>query len=326
MSRARAAEQGGRTVMLTMRNAVDQTRKVAIEAPQGSTVRDAAIEAGIAQGESFDVFTAEGVSVTREPVEDHAEAVLYVGPQKVAGGAMELDEEPGKAVHFVSVYDHQVRSDVVPGDDQTVRQAAEVAGLAPRDGSQWTVFDSLGVVVDDIPAADMIGEQLYVGPESVEAGALAQTEAVPWSKSGLDNSELNQTKIMYPSLKSVRSHRLPNGNSGVILVTMTGVQREKGGPQVEYEMIIDARNFPSESPRAFVRTPECRKIKHCNIYKASRFNIAPMLDLSLICVGGWNEIYDTLERNRGTRLMAFLNHIQYVLSNPNNKDPARRVN
>ena len=39
MSRARAAEQGGRTVMLTMRNAVDQTRKVAIEAPQGSTVR-----------------------------------------------------------------------------------------------------------------------------------------------------------------------------------------------------------------------------------------------------------------------------------------------
>ena len=42
MSRARAAEQGGRTVMLTMRNAVVQTRKVAIEAPQGSTVREAA--------------------------------------------------------------------------------------------------------------------------------------------------------------------------------------------------------------------------------------------------------------------------------------------
>ena len=86
MSRARAAEQGGRTVMLTMRNAVDQTRKVAIEAPQGSTVREAAIEAGIAQGESFDVFTAEGVSVTREPVEDHAEAVLQPGEEEQRPG------------------------------------------------------------------------------------------------------------------------------------------------------------------------------------------------------------------------------------------------
>ena len=323
MNRARQADQADRTVMLTLRNAVDQTRKVAVEVPAGSTVRDAAIEAGIAQGESFDVFTAEGRAVTRDPVDDHGEAVLYVGPQKVAGGAMQLDDEPTKAIQFVSVYDHQVRNDVVPGDGQTVRQAAEVAGLAPRDGSQWQVFDDLGVVVDDIPAADMVGAQLYVGPEAIEAGASAAASS--WWKTGLESRDLHMAKIQYPTIQSVRSHRLPNGNPGVIILSMIGVKERAGGSKTEYEMIIDFRNFPAESPRAFVKTPKCSVIKHCNIYKASRFSIAPSLEICAVCPGaGWSELYDSLPKKRETRLGAFLNHLQYVLSNPNQKDRARR--
>ena len=93
MNRARQAEQGDRTVMLTLRNAVDQTRKVAVEVPAGSTVRDAAIGAGIAQGESFDVFTAEGRAVTREDVDDHGDAVLYVGSNHKKGAVV-----PGKPI------------------------------------------------------------------------------------------------------------------------------------------------------------------------------------------------------------------------------------
>jgi hypothetical protein len=324
MNRARQADQEGRTVMLTLRNAVDQTRKVAVEVPAGSTVRDAAIEAGIAQGESFDVFTAEGRAVTRDPVDDHGEAVLYVGPQKVAGGAMQLDEEPTKAIQFVSVYDHQVRNDVVPGEGQTVRQAAEVAGLTPRDGSQWQVFDDLGVVVDEVPAADMVGEQLYVGPEAIEAGSSAVASA--WWKTGLDNRELNLAKMQYPTLQSVRSHRLPNGNSGVVLLSMIGVEESAGGSKTEYEMILDFRNFPAESPLAFVKTPKCSLIRHCNIYRASRFSIAPSLAICAVCTGsGWSDIYDSLPKKREPRLGVFLNHLQSILSNPNPKDKARGV-
>ena len=44
--------------MLTLRNA-DQSRKVAIEVPAGSTVREAA-RGRHSPGESFDVFTSEG--------------------------------------------------------------------------------------------------------------------------------------------------------------------------------------------------------------------------------------------------------------------------
>ena len=100
---ANAAELGGDRVMLTLRNAVDQSRKVAIEVPAGSTVREAAIEAGIAQGESFDVFTSEGRTVTRDSVEDHGDAVLYVGPQKVAGGAMAPSEINRARCYFPSL-------------------------------------------------------------------------------------------------------------------------------------------------------------------------------------------------------------------------------
>ena len=323
MNRARQADQADRTVMLTLRNAVDQTRKVAVEVPAGSTVRDAAIEAGIAQGESFDVFTAEGRAVTRDPVDDHGDAVLYVGPQKVAGGAMQLDDEPTKAIQFVSVYDHQVRNEVTPGDGQTVRQAAEVAGLAPRDGTQWQVFDDLGVVVDDIPAEDMIGAQLYVGPEAIEAGASAATGS--WWKNGLESRDLNMAKMQYPTIQSVRSHRLPNGNPGVVILSMFGGNQRAGRSKEEYEMIIDFRNFPAESPRAFVKTPKCSLIKHCNIYRASRFSIAPSLEICAVCLGAdWPDLYDSLPKKREARLGVFLNHLQYVLSNPNQNDRARR--
>ncbi len=81
--------------------------------------------------------------------------------------AMDVDEIPRKAIHFVHSIDPSVRNDVVPGDGQTVRQAAEVAGLGPRDGSEWEVFDWLGNVVNDVPASDMIGEDLYIGPKAI---------------------------------------------------------------------------------------------------------------------------------------------------------------
>ena len=81
--------------------------------------------------------------------------------------AMGVDELPSKAIHFAHSIDPGVRNDVVPGDGQTVRQAAEVAGLGPRDGSEWDVYDSLGNVVNDVPASDMIGELLYVGPKVI---------------------------------------------------------------------------------------------------------------------------------------------------------------
>ncbi len=79
-------------------------------------------------------------------------------------------EHPTKTLVFVSAFDPSARVEVIPTNGQTVVQAARVSGLTPRDGSAWTVYDSLGVEVDHLPSFDMIGEVLYVGPKAVSAG------------------------------------------------------------------------------------------------------------------------------------------------------------
>ena len=129
-----------RMVQLTLSNVVDQTQKIRVEVPAGTSVAQAARDAGIAPKGSFDVFTPGGEAVTKASVDQHHDAVLYVGPQKVAGG----QPVGPKTVVFVSSYDPDVRHEVVPQEGQSVKDAAKMAGLAPRDGSGWEVFDAIG--------------------------------------------------------------------------------------------------------------------------------------------------------------------------------------
>tara|TARA_B100000029_G_C17600402_1_gene965561 strand:- start:944 stop:2860 length:1917 start_codon:yes stop_codon:yes gene_type:complete len=74
-------------VLLTLSNAVDQTQKIKVEVSPAITIRQASIDAGVAPKGSFDVFTAGGKAVTSSKAGDHRNEVLYVGPQKVAGGS-----------------------------------------------------------------------------------------------------------------------------------------------------------------------------------------------------------------------------------------------
>ena len=173
----------------------------------------------------------------RQP--QHRDAVLYVGPQKVAGGIaftpeggeFVLEPEPGvevvagppvgpKAVVFVSSYDSSVRHDVVPQEGQSVRDAARMAGLAPRDGSGWEVFDAVGVEVGNRAAMELTGEVLYVGPRAIEAGSMVGV----WSSPGLTADDFLHMKISYPSVVSISNLKLASGNSGVVQVSMIGRQ------------------------------------------------------------------------------------------------------
>jgi hypothetical protein len=87
----------------------------------------------------------------------------------------ELSEHPTKTLVFVSTFDPSSRVEVIPTSDQTVRDAAEVSGLTARDGSAWTVYDALGVEIAHLPAFDMIGDVLYVGPEAISAGSVTES-------------------------------------------------------------------------------------------------------------------------------------------------------
>jgi len=319
-----------RMVQLTLSNAVDQTQKIRVEVPAGTSVAQAARDAGIAPKGSFDVFTPGGEAVTKTSVDQHSDAVLYVGPQKVAGGAEEfvLEPEPGaevvaggppvgpKAVVFVSSYDSSVRHDVVPQEGQSVRDAARMAGLAPRDGSGWEVFDAFGVEVGNRVAMELTGEVLYVGPRAIEAGSRE------WSSPGLTSNDLRRMKIIYPSAAPIGVHRLPNGNFGAVLVDMVGRKSHRSNDTITYQIVIDFRSFPVEVPDALVKTPKDSDILHCNIWHARDGEpIAPRISLCRICIGldKYQVMYENLARDRLQRLDCYLNQLQYALSNPNNE-------
>ena len=336
MSRTRGNDEE-RMVQLTLSNAVDQTQKILVEVPAGTSVAQAARDAGIAPQGSFDVFTPGGEAVTQASVDQHRDAVLYVGPQKVAGGAEEfvLEPEPGvevadgppagpKTVVFVSTYDSTVRHEVVPQEGQSARDAATMAGLAPRDGSGWEVFDALGVVVGDRVAMELTGEMLYVGPRAIEAGGVLSPRGL-WSSPGLTADDLRHMKIDYPSAVSIRNLRLPNGNFGVVQLTMIGRQSHRNSKTIWYQILIDFRGFPAELPHAYVRSPDDSQIMHCNIYHADRYPFAPRIPLCNVCIGDYSAIFSGLKKDRLQRLSCYLNQLQYALSNPNTDDTARSV-
>ena len=317
-----------RMVQLTLSNAVDQTQKIRVEVPAGTSVAQAARDAGIAPKGSFDVFTPGGEAVTKASVDQHRDAVLYVGPQKVAGGVGEfvLEPEPGvevaggqpvgpKAVVFVSSYDPDVRHEVVPQEGQSVKDAAKMAGLAPRDGSGWEVFAAIGGEVGSGVAMEMTGEVLYVGPRAIEAGGRE------WSSPGLSSDDQRRMKVSYPSVVPIRAHRLPNGNFGAVLVHIIGRKSHRSNDKIVYQIVIDFRDFPVEVPDALVKTPEDSEILHCNIWHADRFTIAPRIPLCRICIGldKFRSIYENLARDRQVRLECYMGQLRSALMNPNNE-------
>jgi len=305
MSRSRGRDGGG-MVQLTLSNAVDQTQKILVEVPAGTSVAQAARDAGIAPQGSFDVFTPGGEAVTRASVDQHRDTVLYVGPQKVAGGAEEfvLEPEPGvevaggppagpKTVVFVSSYDPTVRHEVVPQDGQSTRDAAAMAGLAPRDGSGWAVFDALGVVVGDRVATEMTGEVLYVNARAIEAGAV-------------DLEDISKVRADYPSIRVVRGHTRGNKVDLIHIAIRDERNRTEGS---QFECVVDLRlgawGTHVLNLREGVRCP--------NVYARSRVP-GTVIDAFTVCTGAWQGANGESGKSASAELSGYLNHVASLLN------------
>jgi len=305
MSRTRGNDEE-RMVQLTLSNAVDQTQKILVEVPAGTSVAQAARDAGIAPQGSFDVFTPGGEAVTQASVDQHRDAVLYVGPQKVAGGAEEfvLEPEPGvdvaegppvgpKTVVFISSYDSTVRNEVVPQEGQSARDAATMAGLAPRDGSGWEVFDALGVVVGDRVAMELTGEMLYVGPRAIEAG-------------GVNLEDISKVRTDFPSIRVVRGHTRGN-EVDLIHVAIRDERNRTTGSQ--FECVIDLR---SEGWGTHVLN--LREGFRCpHVYTRSRVP-GTAKDSFTVCTGNSREAIGKSGKPASAKLSGYLNHIASLLN------------
>ena len=291
MSKIRDDDKEQRAIQLTLSNAVDQTRKIRVEVPAGTTVEEAARESGVFPAGAFDVFTAGGESVTHASVDEHRDEVLYVGPQKVAGGAMEPSHV--KSIMFTSAFDPEVRHEVVPGTDQTVHQAAEMAGLGPRDGSEWQVYTAIGEDVGGQPAAELAGQVLYVGPKAIDAGAIL------WNEIGKARSD-------FATLQAVEGHR--NGNEVGLLHVILPDQRGRT-IEGEYRCVVDAR---SKIPMTHVLNLRSG-IRHPYVYTGSKVP-GTKRKSQIVCHGDAGKALVLTMKSPSSRLSAYLNHISSILN------------
>ena len=284
------------TIMLTLSNSMDQTRKIRVQVPRGSTVEQAAREAGIFPGGAFDVYTAGGDTVTNERADNHRDATLYVGVQKVAGGnepEMPLDPvQPQKSIMFVSAFDPEVRNAVIPADDQSAMEAAEMAGLAPRDGSAWQVYDAFGEIVGDRAASDLAGQSLYVGPPAIAAGNVSV-------------SEIAKARADYSSIKAVSGFR--RGDAVDLLHVFLPDSR---GRTVEgrYECVVDVRRSVPLTHVLNLRSG----IKHPHVYAHSTVPGTSRKSHS-VCQGSASCVIARAD-GASEALSSYLNHIASVLN------------
>ena len=82
---------GQKNIFLTVSSALDQGQKRRIELSSSSgnkSVVQAIREEGIAPKGNFDVFDSTGRVISDQKVKDFKDQRVYVGPQKVAGGAI----------------------------------------------------------------------------------------------------------------------------------------------------------------------------------------------------------------------------------------------
>jgi hypothetical protein len=336
---AKKNEQNGmQNVYITVSNALDQSDKQRIEVAKDLTVEQAIRQQGLAPAGKFDVFDATGRVITNENVAQLAEENVYVGVQKVAGGAdwdagwgggaviavepaADLDlvnELPSKGVCFVSSFNDDSRNTVIPRDNDTIQDAAKASGLIPRDGSAWDVYDGMGRVVTNEPSNNYIGQTLWINASAIGGGG--------FEKLGLTENELQELQVLYPSIQAIKHLRLGTGRVGGFILNLKGVVSHQNSSEMFYRIIIDVRGFPLQKPHAFVLSPDDEGIHHCNIYHENNFSILPSKQICAICDGeDANHTFENWPHDRAFRIRAWLNHIQSVLCNPNTKSRARSV-
>lgn len=296
-------------VQLTLSSSLDQTHKIRVEVPVGTTIKQAAKNSGFAPNGLFDVFTPTGQVVTDKSVKDFSNKTLYIGVKKVAGGNdidIILDQDPDtiyhteppkKAITFISAFDASVRHEIIPSGGQTLRQAAEMAGLAPRDGTNWAVFDGESKLMNDEPAENMHGQSFYVAPTVIEAGTYFNKQTTI-----LDISPIRSD---FPSIKTIKGY----GTNLIWLELLDSRGRTKDN---KYKCIIDTRgqNFTS-----YILNLN-DKIRHPHVYSYQTIS-GTNRKAFLVCEGSFQTdttYVKTNMINNSQRLSSYINHIQFVLN------------
>tara|TARA_B100000614_G_C14483501_1_gene467659 strand:+ start:214 stop:1128 length:915 start_codon:yes stop_codon:yes gene_type:complete len=292
----------GQTIQLTVASTTDQTQKVRVEVPAGTSVMDAVRKAGLADGQ-VDVFDSMGQVITRNQADTMGNQTVYVGPKRVAGGNgnweledISLDDlanQGTKPITFASVLNEEVRAEIVPENGETLRQCGQRSGLAPRDGSGWAVYDDMGFEVSDQIAKDSGARTVWIGPKAIDAGG----------NLALTREQIQRLRVDYPSIQILR--HTSNGNTSVQMFMIRIPDAKNRISEANYRCVVDLRNMVTHVLNSLIQ-------RHPHVYSASTLPGTSMSTLT-VCQGSvtnvWRNISDPLEK-----VGSYLNHIYSVVN------------
>jgi hypothetical protein len=168
---------------------------------------------------------------------------------------------------------------------------------------------------------DEFGNQLE-GP--AEGAFFAPMRIRSASSSGVSKEVISRLKFDYPSLQAINGHNTETTN-GVLVINLPGVLSHHDDSQVMYKLVIDVRDFPHAKPQAFVFTPSCNEIQHCNIFTQKPYSLWPNRHLCAVCDGIEGPHWSSFSGDAINLFGNWLNQLCHVLNNPNPGDPAREV-
>ncbi len=205
--------------------------------------------------------------------------------------------------------DQSVKQRIEARGQQTVKQAVQEAKMAPQ--GQFDVFDGLGKVVSNQPVDQFRDKTIYIGVQKVAGGA-----------GGIPLERLNELRVEFPSIQSVRQHANSTHTDMVVLQfpsdgkTSSGVWRlaihcssiSSGLPHSYLLNHQEVTNRPSVSifagnaPRVGYATGSSKKLPGTN--KIAHW----------ICHGQILTVLNHLGNDPITRMGAYINHIQNLLN------------
>lgn len=194
------------------------------------------------------------------------------------------------------------------GPSQSVRQVVVAAGMAPS--SQFDVFSSVGEVVTNIPAKDVNGETLYVGPARIAGG----------SNDTLTIQRMCDISVDFPTILPVHE-MIHNGQVQMFTIKVPGQKnRTKNG---FYHVAIHCPNPANQMPAAYVLNHQDVNLGGFIMqggssgahYDHSTKNLpGTNKDAWWICNGNYGPTYMAISNDIVSRLSGFINHIISVLN------------
>ena len=310
-------------IPLTIANTLNQAAKQRVDVKQDQTVRQAVVASGLGLNGQFDVFNEHGEVISNNHVSDFQDRTVYVGAQRIAGGAWDDDDDdwaglddlinpqPARKVVRVS-YAGRVR-ELEPNGNETLQQLVERQGMNPMDGSAMAVYDE-DEVVSGQRASNFVGRTVRYSIQRVMGG----------SGRGLSLEYLPDLQIEFPSLMPVKEF-VKNGHCSLFSFSLPMV-----GSSERWRLLLYAPQPMNGQPHVLVlpgangRVPSGSFI-HSIGTAAGAYGLTPgTLPSSIeqrakwLCHGNCLQAIDGHARRDSVgRLGAFLNHANNLLNGNN---------